>query len=143
MIVGHICHKNKSKKLFCLFFALLFVLAVVSSITAYIYIAFPLDMSEIQCGTFKNDATKVILCRRSGSATVAFHYVVYKDEINPDNVVAIIRDAGTIPKFMHSDKGNEDFVVSISDVNDIVYLTKKAIVCDLHHQGALIKLNIK
>lgn len=34
-------------------------------------------------------------------------------------------------------------MVRISDVNDIVYLVKNALVCDLHQRGALIKMKVK
>ena len=133
MIVRHI---NKSKKLVCFSFALLFVLAIFFAI-AYIYIAFPLDVSEVQCEVLTNEAKKLILCRRSGGATVAFHYVLYENEIKSDNVAAVIRDAGTTPKLIASNDGC--VMVHISDTNDIVYLEENALVHDLHSGGASIK----
>ena len=143
MRAAHTSGNNKSRKLGCAAVVVFFVLAVMYCIMSYTFVPFPLDMDEEQCEILTNETTRIILCRRSGNATVAFHFVLYENEIKPDNVIAIIKDAGIMPKLRHSDKGDGDVMVSVSDVNDIVYLLKKAVVYDLQPRGALIKLNIK
>ena len=134
---------NKARKFFFVSLALLFALAVVFCIMAYTYtfIAFPLDVNEEQCGILTNEITRIILCKRSGGATVAFHYVLYENEIKPDNVMAIIRDTGTMPNFESIGKGCVE--VHISDTNDIVYLVENALVHDLHSRGATIKFKVR
>ena len=143
MIVVRTSGNNKFMKLVYASLAFLFALTVVFCIMAYTYtfMAFPIDVNEEQCGILTNEATKIILCKRSGNATIAFHYVLYENEIKPDNVVAIIKDTGTIPTLEYGDKGY--VMARISDVNDIVYLVKNALVCDLHQRGALIKMKVK
>lgn len=139
--MAHICGNNKLRKLVYTSIVLFSVLAVVFCIKAYTFIAFPLDVNEELCGMLTNATTRIILCKRSGGATVAFHYALYVNEIKPDNVVAIIRDSGVMPKLEYSDI--EHIVVRIPDVNDIVYLEKCALVCDLHQRGTLIKMKAK
>ena len=130
-----------SRKLVYASLALLFALAVVVCIMAYVFIAFPLDVDEEQCGMLTNETTRIILCRRSGGATVAFHYVLYENEIDPDNVVAVIRDTGTMPNLESVGKGR--IMVHISDTNDIVYLAESALVNDLNSTVASIKFIVK
>ena len=141
MIAVSTSGNNKFRKLVYASLALLFVLAVVFCIMAYTFIAFPLDVNEEQCGILTNETTKIILCRRTGGATVAFHYVLYENEIKPDNVVAIIRDTGAMPNFESVGKGC--VMVHISDTNDIVYLVKSALVHDLHSIGASIEFKAR
>ena len=78
-------HNKMKKVLFCLFFAL--VLFGCVSIYICIAIAFPCDTSETLCEILANKDSKIILYKRSGNATVAFHYVLYENEVNSDKII--------------------------------------------------------
>lgn len=128
MTVVHTRRKIKIKKfLFYLFCAL--VLFGCAATYICIIIAFPCDKSETLCEIVANEDSKIILCRRSGNATVAFHYVLYENEVNSDKIILILKDSGEMPKLKFDN--NHNFEIIIPDKNDIIYLGEKADVCNL------------
>lgn len=120
-------HNKMKKILFCLFFAL--VLFGCVSIYICIAIAFPCDTSETLCEILANKDSKIILYKRSGNATVAFHYVLYENEVNSDKIILILKDSGEKPKLKFDNE--HGFEIIIHDKDDIIYLDEKADVRNL------------
>ena len=115
-------HNKMKKFLFYLFCALVLFCCVATYIC--IIIAFPCDKSETLCEIVANEDSKIILCRRSGNATVAFHYVLYENEVNSDKIILILKDSGEKPKLKFDNE--HGFEIIIHDKDDIIYLGEKA-----------------
>ena len=58
---------------------------------ACVAVAIRNDCHEKVCNTLERGDAKVIVCERSGNATVGYYCAIYRKEVHPDNLVLLFR----------------------------------------------------